>query len=466
MSVLILSGLVNAWELVGTLPALVGTTYGRLLALKVGLLLPLLAIAAMNLFCAKPYLLRSVAKPGHSDTPRAIGGLRRNILGEIVLGGMILLLVGALGVVPPAYHEQPTWPFSFRLSWEATKELPGVRTSAAIGIQLSMLGFFAVFLAVITRVRRWPWMIVAGLLTIAVGFALWLPKLAVDAYPTTYVRSTVPYNALSIANGLHLYRNHCAICHGTEGYGDGPAAAGLRPRPADLTAKHTADHTAGDIFWWLTYGMRGTAMPGFQDRFGDEERWDLINVIRILSASEEARPLGPIVAADLRVAAPDFSFTTQLGDTRALKDFRGRDQVLLVFFSLPPSTARLMQLQQLYAQVRPLGVEILGIPMQANGTTDDAMGHLSLTFPLIQDGASEASATYTLFRRSLSPEGSAPDSPIPPHLEFLIDRQGYLRGRWIPDESAGWSDPSQLLTAIEVLRKEKLAAPPPDLHVH
>jgi putative copper resistance protein D len=466
MSLLILSGLANAWQLVGTFPALVGTTYGRLLLLKISLLLPLLAIAALNLLREKPRLLQAVIEPGRLDTRQSTRRLQRNVLGEIILGSMILLIVGALGVLPPAYHEQPTWPFSFRLSWEATKDLPGVRTSAAIGIQLSMLGFFSALLALIMRFRRWPWLIASGLTIVGLGFALWLPKVTVDAYPTTYIRSTVPYHAVSVANGLSLYGEHCAVCHGTEGYGDGPAAAGLRPRPSDLTAKHTADHTAGDLFWWLTHGKEGTAMPGLQDRLSEEERWDLINVVRILSASEQARPLGPVIAADLRVVAPDFSYITPLGDTRALKDFRGQDQVLLVFFSLPQSSARLTQLQQLYAQLRPLGVEILAIPLRSDDESAAAMDQLRLAFPLVRDGASEAATTYAMFRRSLSPEGSAPDAPLPAHMEFLIDRQGYLRGRWIPTEGSGWGEPERLITAIEVLRTEKFTAPPPDLHVH
>jgi putative copper export protein/mono/diheme cytochrome c family protein/peroxiredoxin len=466
MSLLILSGLINAWKLVGTIPALVGTTYGRLLLLKVSMLLPLLALAAFNLLRDKPHLLQAVAECEPMDTGPALRRLRRNILGELIVGGVILVLVGALGVMPPALHEQPTWPFSWRLSWEATADVPGVRTSVAIGIQVSMVGFFAALIALLVRVRRWPWIAVGGLVSVGVGFLLWLPKLTVDAYPTTYVRPIVSYNVLSIANGLQLYSEHCASCHGEGGYGDGPAAAALRPRPADLTAKHTADHTAGDIFWWLTRGMRGTAMPGFQDRLNEEERWDLINVVRILSATEQARALGPIVSTNLRVVAPDFSYTTPFSEARALKDFRGRSQVLLVFFSLPQSRMRLRQLQAFYAQIRPLGVEILGIPWSQEAAFDDVMGHLSLSFPLISDGAAEASTTYALFRRSLSPEFSGPDPPLPSHLEFLIDRQGYLRGRWIADEGIGWGDPEQLLTAIDVLRNEKLDAPPPDLHVH
>jgi mono/diheme cytochrome c family protein len=36
--------------------------------------------------------------------------------------------------------------------------------------------------------------------------------------------------------GADLYRTHCAACHGAEGRGDGPVAASLAQRPADLTA--------------------------------------------------------------------------------------------------------------------------------------------------------------------------------------------------------------------------------------
>lgn len=36
-------------------------------------------------------------------------------------------------------------------------------------------------------------------------------------------------------SGRALYADYCASCHGAEGRGDGPAAAGLGKRPADLT---------------------------------------------------------------------------------------------------------------------------------------------------------------------------------------------------------------------------------------
>ena len=55
-----------------------------------------------------------------------------------------------------------------------------------------------------------------------------------------------------------------AVCHGIAGYGDGPAAADLKPKPADLTARHAASHTVGDLYWWLSHGIKETAMPGFR----------------------------------------------------------------------------------------------------------------------------------------------------------------------------------------------------------
>jgi putative copper resistance protein D len=91
-----------------------------------------------------------------------------------------------------------------------------------------------------------------------------------------------------------LYGESCAVCHGAAGYGDGPAAADLKPKPADLTARHAATHTAGDLYWWLSHGIKDTAMPGFKDSFNEDERWDLINFLRALSNAERARSLAPV----------------------------------------------------------------------------------------------------------------------------------------------------------------------------
>lgn len=45
----------------------------------------------------------------------------------------------------------------------------------------------------------------------------------------------VPVRAVKAVSGQALFREYCAVCHGVEGKGDGPAAAALRTAPPDLT---------------------------------------------------------------------------------------------------------------------------------------------------------------------------------------------------------------------------------------
>jgi putative copper resistance protein D len=461
---LVVTGVASAWALVGSIPALIGTPYGHLLLVKLGLLLPILVLAAINLRHEKPRLLLVVAAQQRRQTRETLRRLRRNVLLEAALGVAILLLVGGLGVTPPARHVPPTWPLAFRLSWEATRALPGIQWRVLLGSHAVLVGLLALGYAVLGR--RWRWA-VAGVGVVSLPAGLWVivQALAIDAYPTTYLRPAVPYQALSIANGLRLYQEHCAVCHGIAGYGDGPAAAALTPRPADLTAKHTADHTAGDLFWWLSYGIKGRAMPGFHDRLSAEERWDLINFLRTLAAAEQARSLGPQVEPEPWLVAPDFSYTTVAGDGQTLKDQRGRNLVLLVFFRLPGSHDRLTQLHNLSPHLHRLGVEVLAVPLRTDHEASLELGTFP-RLPMVADGATEAVITYTLFRKSLSPTGRLPIPPFPSHLEFLIDRQGYIRTRWLPGSGPRWAEAEALLATIEWLNHEKPRRPAPDEHIH
>jgi putative copper resistance protein D len=52
------------------------------------------------------------------------------------------------------------------------------------------------------------------------------------------------------------------------------------------------------------------------------------------------------------------------------------------------------------------------------------------------------------------------------HVEFLIDKQGYIRARWLPAENDAWRKIDVLLKQVELLRNEQPRAPAPDEHVH
>ena len=107
--------------MIGDIPPLLGTDYGRLLLIKLALLLPLLALAATNLLFIRP---RMLALSSFNDSfSHLVERLRRNALLEAGIGAAILAVVAALGVTAPARHVQPDWPFSFRYSWEINKKL-------------------------------------------------------------------------------------------------------------------------------------------------------------------------------------------------------------------------------------------------------------------------------------------------------------------------------------------------------
>jgi mono/diheme cytochrome c family protein len=89
-------------------------------------------------------------------------------------------------------------------------------------------------------------------------------------------------NAASIADGKKLYVQYCVVCHGDKGKGNGVAAAGLTPKPADHSSQKCQSQTDGAIYWKLTNGR--PPMAGYKASLKDEQRWALVNYIRTLAA--------------------------------------------------------------------------------------------------------------------------------------------------------------------------------------
>lgn len=94
VGVLLVSGLINSWELLGGPGELLATSYGRILSFKAVLFAAMIAVAADNRYRLTP---RLPALP-------AIQALRRNGTIEIALGLVVLMLVGILGTMIPSGH--------------------------------------------------------------------------------------------------------------------------------------------------------------------------------------------------------------------------------------------------------------------------------------------------------------------------------------------------------------------------
>jgi copper resistance protein D len=95
------TGIVNSWILVGSLHALIGTEYGRLLMLKIALFAAMLSIAGVNRFWLTP---RLALTSGSEPQLRVLRRLARNSTIEIALGLAVFAIVGALGTMHPAIH--------------------------------------------------------------------------------------------------------------------------------------------------------------------------------------------------------------------------------------------------------------------------------------------------------------------------------------------------------------------------
>jgi putative copper export protein/mono/diheme cytochrome c family protein len=433
VTALVLSGLVNSWFLVGTIPALFGTAYGRLLLLKLILFLAMLGLAAVNRLWLTPALDRT--------SVHALRTLTRTATTETVLGLLIVGIVGVLGGTPPGAHEQPLWPFAFTLSTTPIVWDGEIDQGALIAMAIGAVGLIIVALGAWRREA-----IVIGLGALAAcGAGLSLANaMMVPAYPTSFMQSPAPFATASVVRGAPAYAEFCAGCHGRAGRGDGPAGAGLQPPPADLTA-HLGDHSDGEIFWWISDGMEGSAMPGFAAQIPDLRRWDLVQFLRAQAGGAQSAALAPEVSPFVGFEAPDFTFQIDGGVAETLLEQRGRANVLLVFYTRAQSDDRLRQL----AAARPTlyGTRIIAIPLR-----DAAEMPETAEFAAATDA--ETVAAYALY------------GVAAPHVEYLIDRSGHLRARWQLGQQDGWDDLDRLRTQLDAIEQQPFRRAEQPAHHH
>lgn len=84
-------------------------------------------------------------------------------------------------------------------------------------------------------------------------------------------------------SGRDLYKKQCAACHGDAGKGNGPAAAALSPKPADLTDPERMDQFSDEDLLELIGNGKGT-MPGFARLLKPDELNAVVEYLRSLSA--------------------------------------------------------------------------------------------------------------------------------------------------------------------------------------
>jgi len=104
VSALVVTGLVNSWYLVGSIPALLASNYGWLLLCKLVLFAAMLALAAVNRLRLTPQLAAAISITTATRGHDLLARLKRNTLLELIAGVAIVGIVGALGLMVPAAH--------------------------------------------------------------------------------------------------------------------------------------------------------------------------------------------------------------------------------------------------------------------------------------------------------------------------------------------------------------------------
>jgi putative copper resistance protein D len=446
---LLLSGLANTWYLVGDVPALVGTDYGRLLLAKLALFATMLALALVNRLRLTPRL--------YTRDRAALHGLRRNALLEAATGLLVVTLVGVLGTTVPAAHQTPVWPFAHTLSLEPVYESVGISTALVFAASLALVAAGVALRGFRTR-RPTLWIPGVAAICIAVSSSAWL--LAVPAHPTSYLASPVRFTTTSIVNGAARYARDCSGCHGSQGRSDGPAAASLVFKPANLI-EHASRHRAGDLFWVIAHGVPGTSMPAFAPQLTASETWELIQFLLAQAEAADARTLTQRVAPWRPIVAPDFTFEIDAQPQESLREQRGRFVTLLVFYTLPDSLPRLRALAAEKRSFAEAGVRVIAVPLPMSSSSaaaesvNDGKSIFAITRP-------DVATAYAMFARQSADTSDAG----PAHVEFLIDRQGYLRARWIGMRDAADNRAAEMFAQIELLNREPPGASPAEVHGH
>jgi mono/diheme cytochrome c family protein len=107
----------------------------------------------------------------------------------------------------------------------------------------------------------------------------------VDAKYATMANPLKASDKGGVAAGQKLYGANCASCHGPSGAGDGAAAKGLNPPPANLVAVGRMPIASDGFFYWTIAegGVQfGSAMPPFKGVLKADEIWKIVLYLRTL----------------------------------------------------------------------------------------------------------------------------------------------------------------------------------------
>jgi mono/diheme cytochrome c family protein len=112
------------------------------------------------------------------------------------------------------------------------------------------------------------------------GLELWAASTSLNASLRSRApkqANPVPLTDANLIEGITLYGQHCAICHGTAAgeSSASPVAKGLYPAPPQLGSEGVEDDPDGVSYWKIKHGIRLTGMPAWGSTLADRQIWTL-----------------------------------------------------------------------------------------------------------------------------------------------------------------------------------------------
>jgi mono/diheme cytochrome c family protein len=136
------------------------------------------------------------------------------------------------------------------------------------------------------KLRRLLFIALLGMIAVAIVLALTGRGEWVMPEEAKQRQNPIRPSARALDAARPLYKENCERCHGQTGKGNGPESDRQYPAPSDLTdAERMNSLTDGAIFYQISEGRR--PMPSFKSRMTEEQRWQLVLLLRSFVAPAE-----------------------------------------------------------------------------------------------------------------------------------------------------------------------------------
>lgn len=127
---------------------------------------------------------------------------------------------------------------------------------------------------------------------------------AMDTYVERHapkVQSPVAVNDQNLIEGVQLYKQHCAVCHGGPANPISQIGTSFYPHVPQFL-RHAPDMPDNQNFFITKYGVRWTGMPGWGKVLNDEQIWKIMG---FLSKMEKIDQLPPAVMEEWKRVEPN-----------------------------------------------------------------------------------------------------------------------------------------------------------------